>query len=64
MKVESIENNEEQNDNNDKINDFANTIFEGFYPHSINISIRIELIFILLNKERNLEWNFNNFLIF
>ena len=64
MKVESIENNEEQNDNNDKINDFANTIFEGFYPHSINISIRIELIFILLNKERNLEWNFDNFLIF
>ena len=61
MKVDSIENNNEENNN---INDFANTIFQGFYPHSINIEIRIELIFILLNKERNLEWNFNNFLVF
>ena len=60
MKVDSIENNNEDNNN---INDFANTIFQGFYPHSINIEIRIELIFILLNKERNLEWNFNNFLV-
>ena len=45
-----------------KNDDISNIIFQGFYPHSRNTEIRIELIITLLNKNIDIEINFTNFI--
>ena len=45
-----------------KLDDLSQIVFHGFYPHSKNIEIRVELMFYLLNKNTNIEINFESFL--
>ena len=47
-----------------KIEEIETTVYEGMYHHSYNILIRMQVIMMLCNKKRQLDWNFENFLSF
>ena len=44
-----------------KIEDIETTVYEGVYHHSYNVLIRLQVIMMLCNKKRQLEWEFEKF---
>ena len=58
--VSSIINNENLTDN--EYNEMKNICYNGIFTHEITIKSYINLLIILMNKERNLNWEFEIFL--
>ena len=44
-----------------KLEDIETTVYEGIYHHSYNVLIRLQVIMMLCNKKRQLEWDFEKF---
>ena len=46
----------------EEFNDMKNLTYSGIFTHEMTIKIHIDLLITLMNKERNLNWEFNIFL--
>ena len=58
--VSTIINNENLNDY--EINEMKNTCYSGIFTHENTIKSYIDLLIVLMNKDRNLNWEFDIFL--